>query len=344
MKGNSNEVLNVLFSSNDDFCPYLGVSLYSFLKYNSDEFERINIYIFDDNIGEGNKGKLNQISSQFNQELSFIKVSDIESRFGNKLNSMEKEGISSLTTYNRLFASSILRDVDKLLYLDADSLILGSFKSLWEMDLEDNYIGAVEDLFSIDIIKESIGMNSSQGYINAGFLLINLKKWRESNIEEKFLDFQRITQDKFIFHDQGIINGVCKDNILYLHPKYNLISIFHGIEYEKVIKLGGLTGYYDKETIEEAQKNPVFVHFSGGDLNRPWFNKDQPYHKLYYEYVNETPFKDQINAKELPISGVLFYRFYQSKLLSVLLKLVPMNLAVKIANKRVDNQCKSMSK
>lgn len=344
MKENSNEILNVLFSSNDDFCPYLGVSLYSFLKHNYDEFEKINVFIFDDNIGNANKEKLDLISSQFNQELTFINVSDIESKFENKLNSMEKEGVSSLTTYNRLFASSILKDIDKLLYLDADSLILGSFKPLWDIDMGNNYIGAVEDLLSIDVIKQNIGMDLSQGYINAGFLLINLKKWREINIEEKFLDFQRKTHDKFIFHDQGIINGVCKGNILYLHPKYNLISIFHGIEYEKVIKLGGLASYYDKETIEEAQENPVFVHFSGGDLNRPWFNKDQPYHDLYYEYVNETPFKDQINPKKLPISGVLFYKFYQSRFLSILLKFVPMGLAVKIANKRVDNQCKAMLK
>ena len=344
MKEDSNDALNVLFSSNDDFCPYLGVSLYSFLEHNHDEFENINIFIFDDGIGDDNKDKLNQISKQFNQELSFIKVSDIQSRFGNEIHSMEKEGVSSLTTYSRLFTSSIIKDVDRLLYLDADSLILGSFKELWDIDLENYYIGAVEDLLSIDVIKENIGMDSNQGYINAGFLLINLKKWREDKIEEKFLDFQRKTQDKFIFHDQGIINGVCKDHILYLHPKYNLISIFHGIEYEKIIKLGGLTDYYDKETVEDAQENPIFVHFSGGDLNRPWFNRQQPYHELYYEYVNKTPFKDQINVKKLPISGVLFYRFYKFKILSVLLRLLPTGLAVKIANKRVERQCESMSK
>ena len=234
MKVDSSEILNVLFSSNDDFCPYLGVSLYSFLKYNHDEFEKINIFIFDDNIDKSNKEKLNQISNQFNQDLIFIKVSDIQSKFENKLDLMEKEGITSITTYNRLFASSILKDIDKLLYLDADSLIFGSFKELWGFNLDEFYIGAVEDLLSIDIVKTNIGMESSKGYVNAGFLLINLKKWREVNIEEKFLDFQTKTHDKFIFHDQGIINGVCKDHILYLHPKYNLM-VLHLILIQRLI-------------------------------------------------------------------------------------------------------------
>ena len=338
MENNNN--LNVLFSSNDEFAPYLGVSLYSFLEHNNADFEKINIFLFDDGISQENKNKLNEIVSAFNQEINYIDSADIQSQIKNSVDIMEKDGVSSLTTYNRLFASSILTDIDKLLYLDADSLILGSFKELWEMDISDYYIAGVEDLLSIDTIKKEIGMDTNQRYINAGFLMINLKKWRDENIEEKFFDFQRETKDKFIFHDQGIINGVCKDKILYLHPKYNLISIFHGLDYEKIIKLGGLSNYYSRETVEEAQKDPVFVHFSGAELNRPWFNKKQAYHELYYEYVKKTPFKEDIKPKDISAKKMLFYDFYMSKSLSILLKPLPLSLACKIANKRAQIQYK----
>ena len=330
----SGKMLNVLFASNDKFSPYLGVSIYSLLKNNCSEFEKINIYVLDDDISKENKAKIKEVVKSFNQEIQFIKTVNIKSILKN-IDSMEKEGVNSLTTYSRLFASSLLPNIDKILYLDADSLITGSFKELWDLNIENYFIAAVEDLFSIDTIKKDIGLKNSNKYINAGFLFINLKKWREENLEKKFLEFQKEHLNKFIYHDQGIINGVCKDNILYIHPKYNLISIFHGIEYEKAIKLGGIPNYYDKLTVEDAQKNPVFIHFSGGDLNRPWSNKEQPYHELYYTYVNKTPFKDDINIKNIPLGKKLFYKFYKSRVLSFILKLMPNGLTVKIANKRV---------
>lgn len=331
-------MLNVLFASNDTFSPFLGVSLYSLLENNNEDFEKISIHILDDKISESNVEKLKSIAKEFNAELHFINTIRIEEIVENKIDFMEKEGKKSLTPYARLFTSSLLPDIDKILYLDADSLIMGSFKELWELNLEDNYIGAVEDLFNIDAIKKDIGMEKEDKYINSGFLLMNLKKWREDNIEEKFFRFQKEHSEKFIYHDQGIINGVCKGKIKYLHPKYNLISIFHGIEYQKIIKLGGIPNFYDEKTVIEAQENPIFIHFSGGDLNRPWSNKRQCYFRLYWEYVNKTPFKYQIKPQKISFSKNLFYIFYKSRLLSILLKLLPMSLAVKIANKRVSHQ------
>lgn len=328
-------MLNVLFASNDIFCPYLGVSIYSLLKNNYQDFNKINIYVFDDGITEKNKKMITEIVKQYNQEITFIKTDDLLSSLNN-INTMQKEGINSITTYSRLFASSLLPNIDKILYLDADSLITGSFKELWSLDIENYFIGAVEDLFDIDVVKKDIGLEKYDKYINAGFLLINLKEWRKNNLETKFIEFQMKHLNKFIYHDQGIINGVCKDNILYIHPKYNLISIFHGIEYQKAIKLGGIPNYYDEETVTNAQNNPVFLHFSGGDLNRPWSNNKQPYHKLYYEYVEKTPFKKVITTKKISLQKRLFYKFYKSKTLSILLKFVPMYLAIKIANKRLE--------
>lgn len=340
MCSNSDNILNVLFASNEAFASYLGVAMYSLLENNHDDFDKIHIFIFDDGINSKSKHKLRSISDSFNGILTFIPTNNIQDIVGNKIHSMEKEGINSLTTYARLFTSSALpKCIDKILYLDADSLILGSFKELWNLDIGENYMGGVEDLFNIDYIKNEIGLEKYNRYINAGFLLINLKKWREIDIESKFIEFLFNHSDKFIFHDQGIINGVCKDNITYLHPKYNLISIFHGISYKKAIKMVGIPQYYDETIVKEAQNNPVFIHFSGGILNRPWSNKKQPYCELYYKYVEKTPFKNEVKLIDISLKDKLFYSFYQSKVLSWGLNLVPMSFCIKFANKRAKNIC-----
>lgn len=333
MSENKN-VLNVLYSSNDYFSKYLGVSMYSMLKNNVDDFEKINIYVFDDEISEINKGKLEDIAKSFNQKLEFIEVFDIESKLG-KVNFMLTQGVKSFTAYSRLFISTILNDIDKILYMDADSLVVGSFKDLWDIDIGDYYCAGVEDLQSIDTIKRDVGMGKENRYINTGFLLINLKMWREVNIETKFIDFQKKNNQKFIFWDQGIINGVCKEKIYYLPPKYNFISIFHGMDYKTVIKLNGIPDYYDEEIFLESQKNPIFLHFCGGDSQRPWINKSQIYYNDYFEYVKETDFKKNINYPKDSFKMEKIYGLYRSKFVEFFAKLIPMGLSVKLNNKRL---------
>ena len=336
---NNNETLSVLFASNNLFSPYLGVSIYSLLKNNQKFFEKINIYIFDDEISEENKEKLILIGKKFNQELNFIDLIDIEKVVGTSINVMEKEGIISLTAYARLFSSTVVYNLDKILYLDADSIITGSFKELWEKNIEEYYVAGVLDTLGVDFIKKQINLNENHKYINSGVLLINLKKWREDKLEEKFINFLINHLDRFIFHDQGIINGVCKDKILYVSPKYNLQGQFHGIDYKKATKWAGFPDYYDEETVKEAQENPVFIHFTGA-LNRPWSNQNQEYYGLYYDYANETPFNEDVKFKDvLSKKSLIFYSIYKSSLMTVLLKILPMSIAIKMANKRIKKIC-----
>lgn len=333
-------MFNVLFAANDKFSPYLGVSIYSLLKNNCEDFDEINIYVLDDDINMEHKNKLRDIVSSFNQKLIFITVVDIESMIGNKLHLMEKEGVSSSTAYARLFASTLLPDIDKILYLDSDSLIVNSFKELWELNITNYYVAGVEDMLGVDYIKNQINLNESNIYINSGFLLMNLKKWREDNIEEQFIKFLKNHLDKFIFHDQGVVNGVCKDKILCLDPKYNLQGQFHGIDYNKAIKWAGFPNHYDEKTIINAQKNPIFIHFTG-KINRPWSNKKQHFYKLYYKYVNETPFKNEISYNSIPFRYIAVYSLYKSKFVSLILRFVPMNLTIKLANNRIKSICEN---
>lgn len=345
MNNNTDQILNVLFASNNEFSPYLGVSLYSLLIHNIDEFNEIKIFVFDDNISEKNKNKINNIVESFECEIQFIKSKDIEKIIGEKTFAMYKDGVKSMTTYSRLFSSSLIPKVDKILYLDSDSLILNSLKELWEMDFDEYSCAGVIDTLGIEYIKKEIGLDEENSYINGGFLLINLKKWRENDIEQKFMDFLKEHNKKFIFHDQGILNGVLKSEILYLHPKYNLLGQFHGISYEKAIKRAGYPKYYNKKIIEEAQKNPTFLHFCGGKISRPWKNKKHPYYEIYKNYYEKTPFNEKIkNNEEITKKEYLIYSIYQSNLSTILIKTIPDNICTKLANNRIERLCEKETK
>ena len=68
------------------------------------------------------------------------------------------------------------KEVEKILYLDADIIVNCDIKELYNIDFEENVIVAVEnsDLDNWEY-NENIGLNRDNIYINAGVLLIDVK-------------------------------------------------------------------------------------------------------------------------------------------------------------------------
>ena len=103
-----------------------------------------------------------------------------------------------------------------------------------------------------------------------GMMVLNLKKMREDNITDKCLKFIKKYKGSVPHHDQGTINAVCNEKILVIHPKYNVQSPMFTYTADKIKKMYKIKQYYSQEEIEDAIKNPVFIHFTDGFFNRPW--------------------------------------------------------------------------
>ena len=309
--------MDILLASDDNYAPLLGVTIYSLLKNNETDFDKINIFILDDGISNKNKDKLHDISKNFkcNVDLSFIEHEDIS-----KVLNMDIKATRSLSTFARLFATSLLDEsIDKILYMDCDALVVDSLKELWETDISDYECGAVADACPT-YVNSFLGLPEDETHFNAGLLLINLKKWRENNLEKKFLDFI-IENDGEVFHnDQGVINVICRNNILKLHPKYNILSPFFEVPYEKVLKFYDIDNYYSKKLVEDAVLHPVFIHLTQFVNGRPWFTNatKHPLRKLFDLYVNKTPFKEDVYVKD--------NRWFRGKFLSFTYKYLPYSM------------------
>lgn len=311
---NKNEI-NILYASDDNFSPYLGVSIFSLLKHNHDDFDKINIYILNKGISENNIGSLLKVSKNFlNCNLIFIEDKGISEILGRTV-----KGNRALSSFSRLLASSFLdSSISKVLYLDADSLIVGSFKDLWETDISKYYCAGVLDI-GPDYVKTAIGLKNNTKYINAGVLLINLEKWREDDIEACFIDFLEKNDFEVYNNDQGILNGVLNENILIVNPKFNFMSPFLEKGYEDIINWNGLKNHYSKSIIDNARKNAVFLHFVPFINGRPWFkDTNHPCKKLYLKYANQTPFKDSVLVDD---QRKFRYRFVFS-----IVKYIPFNV------------------
>ena len=328
-------MLNVLFASDDNYVSFLSIAMYSLLENNQHEFDKINIFILYDGISEKNRGKIQNSISNYDCSLTFIKTKKLDELDINIMTLERNMNISSLTTYSRLFISNLLpNDIDKILYLDCDSLIVRSLKGFWDENIDDYYCAGILDCINTTI-KQEYGFSKDDTYINAGVLLINLKKWREENVELKFIDFMAQNQHRFYQHDQGVINNVFKNKIKIVHPKYNLQIHFQSFDYDLSRKFNCMeTEYYSREIVEEAQKNPVFLHFCGSEYFRPWYNPEHPSAELFRKYAELVDCEDVIDySVQLPQKHVMFYRVMNNPLGKVLLKLVPGLMVRKVINK-----------
>jgi len=298
--------INVLYATDTNYMPHAAASIYSLLDKNRDA-QQIKIFIIDDNISEDAKSKLaNMVSSFSNASVVFHPFSLIKPKLG------IKETWFASVGYARLMISDITTD-DKILYIDCDTIINGSLEELWNTDIENYYVAGVLDN-PIVAAREKVEISADDNYINSGVLLINLKKWREDNIEEKIVDMINRHNGFVVHHDQGIINGVCNKAIKILHPKFNTMSQFYLMNANQIKSLYKIKNYYHNHELEEAISNPVIVHYISKFYYRPWFsNCSHPKKNIYLENLEKTPFtvefKDFLPLKQVKIRKFIFEHF-----------------------------------
>lgn len=340
-------MLNIVFASDDNYVSLLMIAAISLLENNVKDFDLINIYILDDGISKSSKQKINSLTDKYSCKINFIKTKDLNSLNINIVDLEKKYTGVSLTTYARLFLSSLLPDdLNKVIYLDCDAIIMDSFKDLWGMDITDYYCAGVLDTMN-ETIKGLYGFNESDEYINAGFLFVNLEKWRNDNVEQLFIKFLYEHQNEFYYHDQGVINNVFKNRIKIVEPKYNLQFGFQYYDYDLARKFRGIrTEYYTKKIVDESRDNPVFLHFCGHEFDNPWRNKDHKYNAEFIKYAKLANCEDIINYVEAPsLKSKLFYKGVGNPFINLILKIIPANIVRRIIVKNgIANYKKQKSK
>lgn len=138
---------------------------------------------------------LNKVVKSKKEENKVIKidVTDLyEKEFGGGKN---ESAYCTPYTLLRLFADLIPNIPDKLLYLDIDMMAAGDIAKLYNTDITDYEYAAVKEKYGSVLIRPD--------YINAGMLLLNMNKIKETKLLEKARAL--IKKKKLLFADQDAI-------------------------------------------------------------------------------------------------------------------------------------------
>lgn len=280
--------MNIVYSTDDNYVRHAGISILSLFD-NNIEADEINVYIIDNGIKPDNRKKLNDIAKQYHRNIEYIDFEKYKSRL--VLNNNEWE--LPISAYARLFVDEMLPNiVERVIYLDCDTIINGSLLELWNTDMKKCTIAAVQDV-CYNIFREEIGSSEPYRYFCSGVILMNLTKWREDNCQKKIIDF--VTERKGVVrhHDQTILNGIFGADYIVLHPKYDVLTPMFLMSY-KNLKAYFQCGddFYSKQDVKEAVKHPVIVHFTSSNIGRPWENNAHPMSGLYRQYRKQSAWKE----------------------------------------------------
>ncbi len=256
--------IHIACTINSTYTQHFGVMCTSLFEHNPQH--KFEVFLIYDSIVEEEKEKIEALFQKYHQSIIFIPFT---------LNSLiEKYPLSNhahYANYYRLFLTELLPPkVEKVIYLDCDLLVLADIMPLWEMDKKINQysIWAVPEGASVEK-AQALGIEKSENYFNSGVMLINLQKWREENLLDKFMNFIQFYPEKIEFWDQDVLNTVCK-NYGFVDYSWNTKSSHH-IEKKKI----------------------SILHYTG--IHKPWhYISNHNYKNLYFRYLKKTPWKNFI--------------------------------------------------
>lgn len=296
MEGRNEKVhLHIAYATDNSYVMCTGVSMYSMLD-NNKEFEDITVHVLLNNVDKDNQDKLQKITDLFLRKICFYDCQNIESYLGDECAEYFRKSSTNvpITSYCRLLLPELLDEkIDKVIYIDGDTLVLNSYKELWEENIDKySVLGVIDNVGPKS--KEKIGLKINDKYINAGSIVLNLDKFRKEGIVNKMLGFLKLNHGHVYHHDQGVINAVCRESIGIIEPKYNALTfIFENKKSERIKRIFNLDDYYTQSEIDEAIKKPICVHFTEGLSQRPWKKgSNHPLKNEWRKYYDKTVWKD----------------------------------------------------
>ena len=324
--------INVIYQFNEKYAAYAGVSMTSLLINNTDA-EYINIYVLGEGLSDDSKNRLTDAAGRYGAKIFFPETSHLTDRF-RKMGMIPYRGAYSV--YLRLFFQELIDEpVERVIYLDADTIVDKSLLPLMNYDLAQKSIGMVLES-NRDDYKIMIGMGADSDYYNSGVILYDVGKWKENDYSEKLVEHVKNVRSSYI-GDQDLINIVCEGDICTLPLIYNFQPLHKRYNPKDYFDAYGASGYYNVSDVSKSRKEAVIYHCYRWLGEFPWNRGNlHPFNDLFDRYLKQSLWKDYV--KEDPDTGLIL------KIEKCMYRLLPKCIFIKIFKKAHELMLKGAEK
>lgn len=278
----NDQTIYIAYICDENFALPTGVSLYSLLV-NRDCANVYSIYILCSGVTQQSKDGFKSLQS------GNFKITIVDLPVLDNLESLTIDSVHvSVTALYKFWLPYLFSDLDRILYIDGDTLILQDLLSLFNQDIQHSYVAAVSDRFAFfyrgKTFQERIDVDYDN-YFNSGVMLLNLAKMRVDHMTEKLLDHRIAGHNDFM--DQDAFNAVLGSAVTYLPLVYNSLSTcIADIDYRH------LNTYYPGShlgSLDDCFKKAFIYHFASPA--KPWKYSNVEYGNEWHLYLQSSPFE-----------------------------------------------------
>lgn len=221
----------------------------------------------------------------------------------------------------KLIAPSLFPQYEKIIISDVDVVFLGDVsKSFFDFNIDENYLvgGVVSNNPEKFLPLPKKGWRSQYKNLNpdeleaiqygiaGGYLIVNLKQWREEKTQEEALRYLKNNAHRLVLAEQDVLG-------IMSHKRIKKISPAHIVGHSSWVVLGDSwekfkPNIYTQEEIIQARDHPIQLHYVGA--NKPWNTPSEPKSDLWFYYLSQTPFLEEY-LKQL--ETVMFEKFKKSQ-------------------------------
>ena len=273
----SKPVIPVFFATDNNYVPFLAVSMTSLLENASDDYN-YKIYVLTTNLDPSlQKSMEDTLEEKKNGKTASIEFISLKDKLDELQDLFHLRDYYSKETYYRFFIPNLFPEYDKVLYLDCDIAILDDISKLYNTELGNNYVAAANEevMSEFDVfgtyVENALDI-PREDFFNAGILLMNARLFREDKIAEQFVDL--IQRFKFrVTQDEDYLNVLCKNRV-------------------KLLDLGWNKTAFKNPKFDDA--NLKLVHYK---INwKPWHYQNVEYEEYFWNYAKKTSYYDKLLA------------------------------------------------
>ncbi len=278
-------VVPIAMAADDNYTYPTLVAITSLME-NSKKDTHYDIYIMTPGeFAEENSQKLLNLQEKYDNRCK-ISLIDMKDRYKDT----NDRGHITTPTYYRLSLSSLLPSLNKIIWLDGDTLTFEDLTDMFNIGMDGVYYKGFLDN-NVHGTK-AFGVENDH-YICAGVMLINLEQLRQDNMEAKFDAFIKENNEKLVQHDQTVINVVCAKNNGVLPAKYGIFNF--GVEDASRVYTRGLVAKnrYTEDEMISAYRKPAILHC----IHKPWTDPAWSKANLWWDYAEKTGYLEEIKAK-----------------------------------------------
>ena len=169
-----------------------------------------------------------------------------------------------LQIYYRIAAPLLLpASLDRILYLDADTLVINSLMPLYGTPFEGNYLMACTHTRELlrKFNQARLGVEQEVPYLNSGVMLMDLAALRKNLSLEEVRDYAGRRKRSLWLPDQDILTA------LYGHKVKLLDAMVYNLS-DRTLSLHNADPKNEPVDLDWVRKNTVIIHYFG--KNKPW--------------------------------------------------------------------------